>query len=88
MYQIIDDGFKFDLREMLDIAVEAKRAYWDANRDVELMFCDGLGNLPDEASMRIEDEISSLASASAHDIGEKDVETFLKNVLPFVEDQS
>ena len=43
--------YKPDLKEFLDIAVEAKRAYWDANKDVELMFSDDKGNIPDKWQM-------------------------------------
>ena len=71
--------YKPDLKEFLDIAVEAKRAYWDANKDVELMFSDDNGDTPDKVADAIEDVISVIA-ASNGDVSLEDVEYLLTKV--------
>ena len=71
--------YKPDLKEFLDIAVEAKRAYWDANKDVELMFSDDKGDIPDKVADAIEDVISILA-ASHGDVSLEDAEYLLTKV--------
>lgn len=71
--------YKPDLKEFLDIAVEAKRAYWDANKDIELMFSDDKGDIPDKVADAIEDVISILA-ASHGDVSLKDAEYLLTKV--------
>lgn len=71
--------YKPDLKEFLDIAVEAKRAYWDANKDVELMFSDDKGDIPDKVANAIEDVISVIAATSG-DVSNSDVEYLLTKV--------
>ena len=71
--------YKPDLKEFLDITVEAKRAYWDANKDVELMFSDDKGDIPDKVANAIEDVISILA-ASCGDVSLEDAEYLLTKV--------
>lgn len=71
--------YKPDLKEFLDIAVEAKRAYWDANKDVELMFSDDKGDTPDKVANAIEDVISVIAATSG-DVSNSDVEYLLTKV--------
>ena len=71
--------YKPDLKEFLDIAVEAKRAYWDANRDVELMFSDDKGDIPDKVANAIEDTISILAAPHG-DVSLEDAEYLLTKV--------
>ena len=71
--------YKPELKEFLDIAVEAKRAYWDANKDVELMFSDDKGNIPDKVADAIEDVISVIAATSG-DVSNSDVEYLLTKV--------
>ena len=71
--------YKPDLKEFLDIAVEAKRAYWDANKDVELMFSDDKGDIPDKVANAIEDVISVIAATSG-DVSNYDVEYLLTKV--------
>ena len=78
--------YKPDLKEFLDIAVEAKRAYWDAkraywdaNKDVELMFSDDKGDTPDKVANAIEDAISVIAATSG-DVSNSDVEYLLTKV--------
>ncbi len=73
------EGYKDDLKEFLAIAVEAKRAYWDANRDVELIFSDDAGNISDLVVDKIEDVIKTLA-ASSEDIGADEVDYLLNRL--------
>lgn len=73
------EGYKDDLQEFLAIAVEAKRAYWDANRDVELVFSDDVGNLDDLVADKIEDVIKTLA-ASADEVGADEVDYLLNRL--------
>ena len=71
--------YKPDLKEFLDIAVEAKRAYWDANKGVELMFSDDDGNISDGVANAIGDVISTIA-ASHGDVSLEDAEYLLTKV--------
>lgn len=73
------EGCKADLQEFLAVAVEAKRAYWDANRDVELIFSDDVGNITDLVADQIEDVIKTLA-ASTGEVSADAVDYLLKRL--------
>jgi len=69
-----------ELTGLLQAAVAAKIAYWDANRELEIAL--GFDDVPDKVADVIEDEISGLAAA--HDdvgwIGVEEVDYLLGKI--------